>query len=51
MPTVNDPVCGMQIDSSRAAASEEYEGKKYYFCSLGWHERFKANPKQYATSG
>ncbi|HLF78859.1 MAG TPA: YHS domain-containing protein [Dehalococcoidia bacterium] len=50
MPTVKDPVCGMQIDSNTAVASEEHEGKKYYFCSRSCHERFTANPKQYATS-
>jgi hypothetical protein len=29
MATVNDPVCGLEIDSAAAAASEEYEGKTY----------------------
>jgi len=50
MPTVKDPVCGMQIDSSTAVASEEYEGRKYYFCSHACHECFKTTPRQYATS-
>ena len=27
MATVTDPVCGMEIDSAAAAASEEYQGK------------------------
>jgi hypothetical protein len=26
MATVTDPVCGMEIDSAAAAASEEYRG-------------------------
>ena len=39
MATVNDPVCGMEIDSAAAAASEEYEGKTYYFCSEACHQR------------
>jgi YHS domain-containing protein len=42
MATVNDPVCGMEIDS--AAASEEYEGRTYYFCSEACHQRFVAAP-------
>ena len=37
MATVTDPVCGMEIDSAAAAASEEYGGKTYYFCSEGGH--------------
>ena len=47
MATVTDPVCGMEIDS--AAASQEYQGKTYYFCSKGWHQRFVAAPEQYAV--
>ena len=49
MPTVTDPVCGMEIDSAAAAASEEYQGKTYYFCSEGCHQRFVAAPEQYAV--
>jgi len=49
MPTVKDPVCGMEIDLNAAVASEEYEGKKLYFCSAPCHEKFKADPKRYAA--
>jgi P-type Cu+ transporter len=49
MATVQDPVCGMEIDSAEAAASEEYEGKTYYFCSQACHQRFLAAPEQYAV--
>lgn len=49
MATVTDPVCGMEIDSAAAAASEEYQGKTYYFCSEGCHQRFVAAPEQYAV--
>ncbi len=45
--TVKDPVCGMEIDPSGAAASEEYEGQTHYFCSESCHERFLANPDAY----
>ena len=51
MPSVKDPVCGMQIDSNTAVASEAYKGKTYYFCSHACHELFKANPKQHAATG
>jgi Cu+-exporting ATPase len=49
MPTVTDPVCGMEIDTAAAAASEEYQGKTYYFCSEACHQQFVAAPEQYAV--
>ena len=49
MPTVKDPVCGMDMDPNTAAATDEHEGVKYYFCSHSCHERFKADPKQFAA--
>jgi Cu+-exporting ATPase len=49
MATVTDPVRGMEIDPATAAATQEYEGKTYYFCSPACHQRFKAAPEQYAT--
>jgi len=49
MATVRDPVCGMEIDSATAAASEEHEGTTYYFCSESCHQRFEAAPDHYAA--
>jgi Cu+-exporting ATPase len=48
--TVKDPVCGMHIDPATAAASEEYDGKTYYFCSQACRDQFKADPPRYATA-
>ena len=48
MATVKDPVCGMEIDP-KSAASEEYRGKTYYFCSDACHDKFKAKPEKYAS--
>ncbi len=36
---VRDPVCGMMVDERTAAATSEYKGKMYYFCSRGVQER------------
>jgi len=47
MTTVKDPVCGMEIDPKSAAATEEYEGETYYFCSDACHDKFKADPQKY----
>ena len=49
MATVKDPVCGMEIDPATAAASEEYEGTTYHFCSETCHQRFVAAPDQFAA--
>jgi len=45
---VTDPVCGMTIESDKAAATERYQGQVYYFCSTGCCDTFKQNPAQYA---
>jgi Cu+-exporting ATPase len=49
--TVRDPVCGMDIDPATAAASEEWEGNTYYFCSESCHQRFAKAPDQFAARG
>jgi YHS domain-containing protein len=45
---VEDPVCGMRIDPDDAAATAEYEGRVYYFCSQVCHDAFVADPAAYA---
>lgn len=42
-----DPVCGMRISRSSAAASDAYLGHPYYFCSTTCQERFSLEPKSY----
>jgi P-type Cu+ transporter len=49
MTTVKDPVCDMDIDPQTAAASEDYEGQTYYFCSESCHQRFVAAPRTFAA--
>jgi len=48
--SATDPVCGMEIDTSTAHASEQYQGKIYFFCSASCYEEFKASPGQYARA-
>jgi Cu+-exporting ATPase len=47
MATVTDPVCGMKIDSSQAAAQTTYQGQAYYFCSTDCRDTFEQNPRDY----
>jgi Cu+-exporting ATPase len=39
-----DPVCGMTVQSERAAGSSVHEGKTYYFCSPGCLAKFRQGP-------
>ncbi len=47
MAMVEDPVCGMRIDSEEAAGTIEHEGKTYYFCSQTCYDAFQADPSSY----
>ena len=42
-----DPVCRMKVEESKAAATSEYEGKKYYFCAMGCKKAFDQDPEKY----
>jgi YHS domain-containing protein len=42
-----DPVCGMKVDEKKAAATQEYQGKTYYFCAAGCKEKFSQGPDRF----
>ena len=42
-----DPVCKMEVEESKAAATLESKGKKYYFCAAGCKKAFDQNPEKY----
>ena len=42
-----DPVCSMKVDPEKARATQEYRGKKFYFCSQGCANRFAAEPEKF----
>ena len=46
-----DPVCKMEVEETKAAATSEYKGKKYYFCSVGCKRAFDKNPENYLAKG
>ena len=46
----HDPVCGMEVDPSKAAASVEHQGSIFHFCSQGCAAKFRAAPEKYAPS-
>ena len=47
--TYKDPVCDMDVTPETAAATSEYQGRTYYFCSTADKETFDQNPEKYAT--
>lgn len=42
-----DPVCGMEVEEKKAAATSEYKGKTYYFCAPGCKTAFDKAPEKY----
>jgi len=40
-----DIVCGMTVDPATARCRESYDGKDYFFCSVGCATKFNADPK------
>ena len=42
-----DPVCGMEINESDAAATSEYQGQTYYFCAAACKRSFDESPTKY----
>jgi len=42
-----DPVCGMEVDEKKAAATSEHKGRTYYFCAPSCKKAFDENPEKY----
>jgi len=47
---VKDPVCGMEVDEKKAAATSVYQGKTYFFCALSCKATFQKAPEKYAAA-
>jgi len=45
-----DPVCKMNVDESKAAATSSYNGKTYYFCCVPCKEKFDKEPQKFASA-
>ena len=45
---VTDPVCGMRLEPSQAAAQSTYRGQTYYFCSPEDKRKFDEAPQKYS---
>jgi YHS domain-containing protein len=41
----------MEVQETKAAATSEYKGKKYYFCAVGCKKAFDQSPEKYLAKG
>ena len=44
-----DPICKMEVEEGKAAASSVYKEKRYYFCTVGCKKAFDQDPEKYLT--
>lgn len=42
-----DPVCEMEVDEAKAAATYEHKGKTYYFCAVTCKDKFAQDPGKF----
>jgi Cu+-exporting ATPase len=47
MTMVTDPVCGMRVESSEAAAQSDYNGQAVFFCSEACQGIFESDPSRF----
>lgn len=45
-----DPVCGLRVDPTTAAASRDHDGQTYYFHSTACAAEFDATPERFARA-
>ena len=46
-PMPKDPVCNMNVDEKKSAATSIYKGKTYYFCAKVCKEKFDKEPEKF----
>ncbi len=46
---IRDHVCHMDVEESTAAATTQYAGDTYYFCSAACKKKFEADPEKYVS--
>ncbi|MEO7995707.1 MAG: YHS domain-containing protein [bacterium] len=48
---VQDPVCGLMVNSNSPHGPSEYQGQQYWFCSEGCEAKFLHEPGRYVKNG
>ncbi len=49
LATHTDPVCGMQVQEDRTAATSVHKGNTYFFCSRSCKTKFDSAPAQFLS--
>ena len=47
---IEDPVCGMAVETSQARYKSEYMGKWFYFCCSRCQQEFDKAPAKHAAA-
>lgn len=47
--SVQDPVCGMSVDTTADKPSHTHKGQEFHFCSQKCHDKFVADPEFYIS--
>ncbi len=50
METIKDLVCGMALEKQKSAATLNFDGKIYHFCSKRCRDNFSHYPDSYIQS-
>ena len=45
-----DPICGMEVDEEKPAATAAYQGKTYFFCAPGCKATFLKTPEKFVAA-
>jgi len=45
-----DPVCGMDVDTTKGKPTAEHDGRTYHFCCNGCRAKFVADPARYLAA-
>jgi hypothetical protein len=48
--TAIDPICGMTVEKTTAAATRTFEGTEYWFCNVGCAATFDHDPSRYVVN-
>ena len=44
-----DPVCGMDVNIDKAAATSTHQDQTYYFCAVGCKQAFDVDPEKHLS--
>lgn len=46
---MQDPVCGMEVETNTSVGCTKHKGQTYHFCSSACKQKFDHDPEQYVA--